>query len=122
MMRDLDSEVFAATAEHVAEARQWLTGCLGSTHPACDDAVLLLSETFTNGVLYSDGEKIEVRVSTDDRVVHVEVVDGGGDALPHYIDDPGGEHGRGLPIMRALAHAWGFELIERGRLKVWFEI
>jgi anti-sigma regulatory factor (Ser/Thr protein kinase) len=116
------SETFPATAESVAGARRWLAGRLGRAHPACGDAVLLLSEAFTNAVLHSAGGKVEVSARAEGGRVRVEVVDEGGDTLPHYVDDPCGEGGRGLPIMRAFARDWGFEVIEHGRLRVWFEV
>lgn len=42
--------------------------------------------------------------------------------MPHYVDDPGGEGGRGLPIMRALTRNWGYELLPDAHLQVWFEV
>jgi anti-sigma regulatory factor (Ser/Thr protein kinase) len=119
--RHLGAETFPATAESVAEARRWMTDRLGPAHPACGDAVLLLSEAFTNSVLHSTGDKIEISASIDDHIVHVQVIDQGGDTLPHCVDDPNGESGRGLPIMRALARDWGWEPVEEG-LKVWFDV
>lgn len=118
----LGTTVFPAAAGTVAEARHWLTGRLGTGHPACEDAVLLLSEAFTNGVRYGGGEEIAVSVHARDDRIRVEVVDAGGGTLPHYVDDPSGEHGRGLPIMRALAGGWGFDRLPDGRLLVWFEM
>lgn len=106
----------------VAEARRWLTGRLGAGHPACDDAVLLLSEAFTNGVRYGGGPEITVSVHALDDRIRVEVVDAGGGAVPHYVDDPSGERGRGLPIMQALAADWGFDRLPDGRLLVRFEL
>lgn len=119
--RELGTETFPGTPESARAARRWLTERLGSAHPAHDDAVLLLSEAVTNSVLHSTGGKVEVSVLLDEQAVRVEVVDEGGDTLPHYVDDPCGEGGRGLPIMRALASEWGYELVERG-LKVWFTV
>src|SRR4051812_36804675 len=50
------SQIFPATPETVADARRWVTELLRETHPACDDAVLLLSEAFTNSVRHSRGD------------------------------------------------------------------
>lgn len=118
----LGTTVFPAAAGAVAEARRWLTGRLGTAHPACDDAVLLLSEAFTNAVRYGGGEEVTVSVHARRERIRVEVVDAGRGALPHYVDDPSGERGRGLPIMRALARDWGFDRLPDGRLLVWFEL
>jgi anti-sigma regulatory factor (Ser/Thr protein kinase) len=116
------SQIFPATPETVADARQWLTELLGAAHPACDDAVLLLSEAFTNSVRHSRGDTITVLAFVRESTVRVKVVDKGGDALPHYVHDPYGEGGRGLPIMHELAHDWGFEVLRNGQVVVWFDV
>lgn len=123
----LGTTVFPAVPGAVGAARRWLTCRLGAAHPAGDDAVLLLSEAFTNGVRYGGGEEIAVTVRARDHGIRVEVVDAGGGAgaggaVPHYVDDPSGERGRGLPIMQALARDWGFDRLPDGRLLVWFEM
>ncbi len=118
----LGTTVFPAAPGVVGEARRWLAGRLGAAHPGCDDAVLLLSEAFTNGVRYGGGEEITVSVHARHGRIRVEVVDAGGGAVPHYVDDPSGERGRGLPIMRTLARDWGFDRLPDARLLVWFEI
>ncbi|MFI0445130.1 ATP-binding protein [Actinomadura sp. 6N118] len=120
-MRLLGARSFPAAPEQVAEARRWFTERLGATHPACGDMTLLLSETFTNAYLHSDGAKIEVSVFSGDHAVRVEVLDEGGQSLPHHVDDACGEGGRGLPIIRALADEWGYERLDGG-LKVWFNV
>lgn len=116
------SRLFAATPETVVEARRWLTEMLGATHPACEDAVLLLSEAFTNSVRHSRGETITVLAFTTKSVVRIKVIDRGGGTLPHFVDDPRGEGGRGLPIMQALAQDWGFEVAQNGHVVVWFDL
>lgn len=116
-MRYLGTCTFAATPASVREARHWLTGVLD-----CDDSVLLLSEAMTNAVVHADGDKVEVRAYASEHLVRIEIVDGGGPSLPHYVDDPDGEHGRGLPIMRALARNWGYDPLPGGQLQVWFEV
>jgi anti-sigma regulatory factor (Ser/Thr protein kinase) len=118
----MDSQMFPATPETASDARRWLTEMLGATHPACDDAVLLLSEAFTNSVRHSRGETITVLVFVTKSVVRVKVIDQGGDTLPHYVDDPYGEGGRGIPIMQELAQDCGFEVLPSGRLMVWFDV
>ncbi|MCP2336202.1 ATP-binding protein [Actinomadura rupiterrae] len=113
-------QVFASDERQVAAARRWVAKVIGDGHPVVDDCVLLTSETFTNAVVHGGGEQVEVSVEPDVRGVTVAVVDGGGGALPHYVDDPCGVGGRGLPILRALAAEWGFRVLEDGRLRVWF--
>ncbi|WP_345429354.1 ATP-binding protein [Actinoallomurus vinaceus] len=116
------SQIFPATPETVADARRWLTELLGTTHPACDDAVLLLSEAFTNSVRHSRGDTVTVLAYVRESTVRVKVLDRGGDTLPHYVEDPYGEGGRGLPIMHALAQDWGFEVLGNGQMVVWFDV
>lgn len=50
------------------------------------------------------------------------VTDDGGADVPHHVDAPHGEHGRGLSIVSVLARSWGFEQLDGGRLRVWFEV
>lgn len=106
--------------------RRWLLGrlepLLGAEHSACDDSVLLLSETLTNAIVHSEGTGVEVDAYVDAAVIRVEVTDEGGGTVPHHVDDPLGEHGRGLPILSMLAESWGFERLDDGRLRVWFEV
>jgi anti-sigma regulatory factor (Ser/Thr protein kinase) len=118
----LGTATFPTTAESVADARRWLTDVLDPAHPVCDDAVLLLSEVVTNGVVHSAGGKIEVSVFGGNEHLRIEVVDPGGDTLPRRVDDLTGETGRGLAIVQALARDWGFAVLDHGRLTVWFEI
>lgn len=116
----LGSRTFAALPEQVAIARGWLSELLGHGHPAHDNALLLLSETFTNGVRHSKGGEIAVSAFIEDACVRVEVIDGGGETVPQD-GEASDENGRGLAIIRALAGRWGFEE-ERDRLRVWFTI
>jgi len=95
---------------------------LGAEHSACDDSVLLLSETLTNAIVHSEGTSVEVDAYVDAAVIRVEVTDEGGGTVPHHVDDPLGEHGRGLPILSMLAESWGFGRLDDGRLRVWFEV
>lgn len=121
-MRPLGKRVFPASPDQVGIVRRWAATRHHDGHPAHDDCALLVSETFTNAVRYSSGDQVEVSVFGDARAMRVEVVDGGGQTLPHYRDDPCGEGGRGLPIMRALASDWGFDRLETGQLRVWFVV
>lgn len=116
------SRLFTARPETVADARRWLAEMLGATNPACEDAVLLLSEAFTNSVRHSRGEHITVLAFVTTSIVRVKVIDRGGDTLPRYVDDPCGEGGRGLPIIQALAQDCGFEVLGNGQVIVWFDL
>ncbi|WP_051467867.1 ATP-binding protein [Actinomadura oligospora] len=114
--------VFPSKTEQVAAARRWVASVLGEEHPALDDCVLLTSETFTNAVVHGGGTEVEVCVEADGDRVSVAVLDEGGGALPHRVDDPCGLGGRGLPILEALSDDWGFGVLDDGRLRVWFSL
>ncbi|MFI0355456.1 ATP-binding protein [Actinomadura sp. 9N407] len=119
--------VIPAAPQNVARGRQWLEGklapLLGARHSACEDSVLLLSEALTNAVVHGGGGAVVIDAYVEGTVLRIEVIDGGGGGtLPHYVDDPCGEGGRGLPIMKMLARGWGYEVLYDGRLRVWFEV
>ncbi len=80
---------------------------LGARHSACEDSVLLLSETLTNAIVHGGGDLVEVDAYVGTANIRIEVTDEGGDSVPHHVDDPHGEHGRGLPILAMLAKSWG---------------
>jgi anti-sigma regulatory factor (Ser/Thr protein kinase) len=112
--------------QNVANGRRWLLGrlepFLGAQHSACDDSVLLLSETLTNAIVHGEGRLVEVDAYVGTSNIRIEVTDEGGSSVPHHRADPHGEHGRGLPILSMLAKAWGFDQLDDGRLRVWFEV
>ncbi|WP_247612214.1 ATP-binding protein [Actinomadura latina] len=82
----------------------------------------MLSETLTNAIVHGKGDLVEVDAYVGTANIRIEVTDEGGTGLPHHVDDPHGEHGRGLPILAMLAKSWGFEQLDDGRLRVWFEV
>jgi serine/threonine-protein kinase RsbW len=113
------SQTFPATAEHVPQARRFLTQLLAGS-PAADDALLCLSELASNAIAHSrsaqPGGTFTVRVTLQP-VLRVEVADQGGPWAPR--PDPDGLSGRGLPIVRAVADDFGIAGGEAGR-RVWF--
>jgi anti-sigma regulatory factor (Ser/Thr protein kinase) len=118
-VRVLGARVFPAAFDQVRTARRWAVETLGSGHPASDDTVLLLSETFTNAVHHGRGHCVQVRLFGDGHLVGAEVVDEGGDTLPH-LRAPDDESGRGMAVVHALALDWGYEVLDQGHLLVWF--
>ena len=103
--------------------RRWLAGLL----PPCssrDDVVTVAVELATNAVKFSSrgrGGSFTVEVTWHGSVVRVAVTDGGAPEGPRLIDDPLGDHGRGLLMVRALSARTGVCGDHRGRL-VWAEI
>ncbi|MFI0411103.1 ATP-binding protein [Actinomadura sp. 3N508] len=118
--------VIPSTPQNVVNGRRWLLGrlepILGEKHSACDDSVLLLSETLTNAIVHGSGATVEVDAYVDTANIRIEVTDEGGATVPQRRHDPDGIHGRGLPILAMLTKSWAFEQLDDGRLRVWFEV
>ncbi len=116
-------QVFPGDEKQLRALRRWLAGLL----PACtgrDDVVSVAVELATNAVKFSatgQGGWFAVEITWRGRTVRVAVADGGGPAEPHLIDDPQGDHGRGLLMVRALSTRTGVSGDHRGRL-VWAEV
>lgn len=115
-----------AEPERIAEARQYLRELL---HDWCspdqvDSAVLLLSEVLTNVLVHTDAAALleaEITDGPQGRRMRIEVTDAGDD-LPH-LRTPGelASSGRGLLLIKLLAHTWG--VAPRGKGKsIWFEL
>ncbi|MEO3813178.1 ATP-binding protein [Sphaerisporangium sp. B11E5] len=105
-------------------ARDFVRARLGDDHPALDTVTLLVSEVVTNAILHSDsrnGGRIRVSLADCSDFVHVDVVDAGGETVPHVRDDRSGEGGRGLQIVQMLASRWGVRRDTAGRA-VWFQV
>ncbi|GII78101.1 hypothetical protein Sru01_30830 [Sphaerisporangium rufum] len=122
--RRRESAVFPGEVASAGEARRWLRKVLAD-HPRRDDAVLLLSEIFTNAVTYTDSPQIPVTVLVGwDRTVEVKVTDQGGSTVPcgcRAPADPLAERGRGIRLVRDLARRWGF-LRDATGCTVWFTL
>ena len=84
-----------------------------------DLAALLTSELVTNAFLHAGTEtRVSVRVN---RVIRVDVFDGGSGGVRLEASDVDALRGRGLHIVEALADEWGHEETSDGT-HVWFEI
>ncbi|WP_240506323.1 ATP-binding protein [Thermoactinospora rubra] len=122
--RDLVVRLPGAPAQ-VSRARTIVTGALGRDHPLHDDCVLLTSELATNAVLHShsgDGGGFTLTVRASAAGVRVCVEDDGSDRPPCACRTaPRDTSGRGLPLIEALSHRWGFSR-EGGCNTVWFEL
>jgi serine/threonine-protein kinase RsbW len=118
------SQTFPAIPSQVGEARRSLARILDG-FPLADDAILCLSELASNAVTHSKsrqpGGSFTVRASIhgDDRV-RVEVTDQGGSWTRRARAD--GQHGRGLLIVRQLAHDFGISGDSHTGRTIWFEI
>jgi anti-sigma regulatory factor (Ser/Thr protein kinase) len=95
-------------------------------HETLESVELLTSEVVTNAIKYTRSGKcgwIRLSVLRTDRTIRIEVVDqGGARTTPRVIDDPCGESGRGLLLVKALAKEWGVEPASSGGVCTWFEL
>ena len=125
-MRDLDERVerdrrFRADPASASYARHFVGSVLESHGVDSLDARLLTSELATNAVMHGRTD-FTVKVALWDERVRVEVRDSNqrlprtGHGLP--VD---ATSGRGLPLVDAVAPAWGVESLAEGKA-VWFEM
>lgn len=113
----------AASAE---EARSGLRASL--EHERVDDrtldeAVQVVSELVANAVQHAGpmpGDVLRVHWTLRKGVVEVDVTDGGSDSTPQPVRiTPWQTRGRGLRIVRAYAHEWGYLDQPNGSRTVW---
>ncbi|WP_181871290.1 ATP-binding protein [Sphaerisporangium album] len=119
-----ENAVFAGDEASVGKARRWLRKILGD-HPRRDDALLLLSEIFTNAVAHTASPEIPVTVLVEwDGTVQVKVTDRGGATVPCVCRAPAdalAEGRRGMHLVRGLSRRWGFVKDTTG-CTVWFTL
>lgn len=115
---------FPAVPGQVRQARRYLAGLLDG-FPAADDALVCLSELASNAIQHTRSARpggeftVTVTVTRNGEHLRVEVQDDGGPWHPH--PHPGGERGRGLVVVAAMA-SWGVTGNGDGPRIVWFEI
>ena len=113
----------AHTARHAAE--RWLTHQLPSEEADGGDllatAPLLIAELTANAALHGQvhGRTARLVVLLDATELRVEVSDARGDRLPVSSPDGGGESGRGLLLVEALAGEWGVRPYHSDGKTVW---
>ena len=116
-------QVFSGEKRQLGLMRRWLAACLPEC-PARDDVVSVATELGSNAILHTAsgrGGWFAVELTWDQSTARVAVADHGGPAEPHMIEDPDGEHGRGLLLVRGLSARTGVNGNEQGRT-VWAEI
>ena len=115
-------------ADASAEARRVVVTDLEARdipEPIIDETELVLSELVANSLRHasplSDGT-IRVHWKAKNDVVELEVSDGGGQTTPNVRRPaPWAPSGRGLRIVRSLAHEWGV-IEDRGTITVWASV
>ena len=115
---------FRGCTQELALVRQWLSSML----PQCrarDDVLSVAVELASNALEHTasgkPGGSFAVEVAGNRSMVHVAVADGGSPCEPQVIEDPDGEHGRGLLLVDGLSARTGWTGDERGRV-VWAQI
>lgn len=124
-MRTKWCRAFPGLAEQVAQARHFVAAMVAEEGPV-DDAVLVVSELATNAVRHSRSGSVDgwflVIVGFGDGLVRIEVVDQGGECVPHLCDVTSQEEGgRGLLLIASCAKDWGVKNWPDGR-SVWAEL
>ncbi|MCO6003975.1 ATP-binding protein [Actinoallomurus purpureus] len=109
----------------VAHARTFLRDLLPCGHPILADLVTVGSETVCNAVTHTAsgraGGQVRVVLLAERGAYRLEVTDdGAGGARPRLKPEDGGESGRGMRIVDALARRWGYRQ-DGARTVVWAE-
>lgn len=115
--------LFDGEERQLGVMRRWIKSLLPDC-PARDDAISVATELASNALLHTasgNGGSFAVEIARDASVVLVSVADRGGPTEPHVIDDPDGEHGRGLALVHGLSARTGVVGGQHGRT-VWAEI
>lgn len=105
-----------------SHARHWLTDLCAAwrCETVADDAALLVSELTTNAVLHAS-TPIAVSATYTPPFLTVRVTDALPGGLVYPLQEDRAEDGRGLFIVRAVAHDWGVEHEPDGK-SVWFSL
>jgi anti-sigma regulatory factor (Ser/Thr protein kinase) len=116
--------VFLGSRREVRNVREFVARVVDGC-PVTDEVILLVSEVATNAVVHTasgKGGTFTVIVHPLDRMVRVEVHDGGSETSPgvRAPEDLAGS-GRGLGLVESLATRWGHLGNRDGRV-VWFEV
>jgi anti-sigma regulatory factor (Ser/Thr protein kinase) len=115
--------VFPGHERELSALRRWLSSLLPEC-PERDDLLVVANELGTNAIQHTASGHdswFAVEVIRYPSVVQIAVADRGGLAEPRVIEDPEGEHGRGLLLVRDLSVRTGVAGGRQGRL-VWAQV
>ncbi len=115
--------VFPGHGRQLGLMRRWLESVLPEG-PARDDVASVASELASNAIRHTRsgrGGAFVVEIAATRETVRVAVTDGGALQEPRFVENPGGESGRGLALVRALARNTGVRGDRRSRM-VWAEL
>lgn len=105
------------------ELRRWIAALLPEC-PSRDDLISVATELASNALMHTasgQGGGYRTEVIWTPTVVRVAIADGGSQAQPRVIEDPDGERGRGLLMVRELSLRTGMTGDEHGRV-VWADV
>ena len=115
--------LFPGHERELSALRRWLASLLPE-RPERDDLLTVANELASNAIQHTAsgrGSLFAVEVIRYPSLVQVTVADRGGPAEPHVIEDPDGERGRGLLLVRELSVRTGVAGGRQGRL-VWAQV
>jgi anti-sigma regulatory factor (Ser/Thr protein kinase) len=97
----------------VAHARRFVRDTVPYGHPVTDDMVTVASETVCNAITHTAsgraGGRVTLTVAAGRSMYRLQVTDdGAGGAHPYVKAENGTDSGRGMRIVDALAHRWGY--------------
>jgi hypothetical protein len=115
--------VFPGEDRQLGVLRSWLAALLPDG-PLRDDVTAIASELAGNAIVHTAsgrGGWFAVEIAWHHHLVRVAVADCGATGAPRLMEDPDGEHGRGLLVVRGLSVRSGVCGDQRGRL-VWADV
>ncbi len=122
MINSFEMEL-APDRSQVCRARRFVVdiAVMVGDHDLADIVELLTSEVVTNAVLHSRSETVRITVTWQPPTFRVEVYDdsAGGPMVKRFGEEAA--TGRGLMMVEALAHDWGWNPTNAGKV-VWFEL
>jgi Histidine kinase-like ATPase domain len=107
----------------LAVLRRWLESLLPQC-PERDDVAVVANELASNAVRHTAsgrGGRLAVDITWYGQVVRVAVTDSGGPSVPQLSEEPAGQHGRGLLLVRGISARTGVCGDQRGRL-IWADV
>ncbi|MBS2963178.1 ATP-binding protein [Actinocrinis puniceicyclus] len=84
-----------------------------------EDAVLIISELFTNALVHTDSSEITCRLQTTAHTVCLAITDQGCGPSGPRVREPDVESGRGLILVSALTELWGVNTEQGEGRTVW---
>jgi CheY-like chemotaxis protein len=109
--------------EEIARARRFVAhhGDAWGYDEILDDALIVVSELVTNAIMHARSA-CDLCLRDAERILRIEVTDGGRGSPELQSPAEDAEHGRGLLLVSAMCEAWGVDTLSDGRKMVWAEL